>query len=258
MGARQGLKGRVEGAWGLRGSLPLAPGCQLCPPAARGALAALARPREMLYKCKFPSKSGSLVQQAISGAVSPIFHTLCLCLCLGQSCLPAPWRVGSWESSACRLADRPTRQAHCREAGPAAWAAAPGRGGVPPGPGVEGGGGRREPGEKGGSPFFRLEGFWTDGVGEREVLCLGPCLPDLGHPQRAPGPHLTPPGAQAWVQSRHDPPPALVPVTGWEPIFQVGRLRPEPWEGPWQWGRGGPEAGAVGSGVQTSRWKAEA
>lgn len=71
-------------------------------------------PRNALYKCKFPSKSGSLVPQAISAALSVQFFTLCVSvLCLGQSCLPGPWRVGSWKSSALQTC----RQAHRREAG---------------------------------------------------------------------------------------------------------------------------------------------
>ena len=124
--------------------------------------------RNALYKCKFPSKSGSLVQQAISVALSVQFFTLCVSvLCLGQSCLPGPWRVGSWKSSAlqtCRQAHPPGPPQRGRDL--RHGQAAPGQGGVPPGLGVGGAvAGWGEPGEKGGSPFFRLEGSGQMGWG---------------------------------------------------------------------------------------------
>lgn len=160
------------------GSLPLAPGHQLCPPAAWGAPAALApsrAPRNALYKCKFPSKSGSLVQQAIRTALSVQFFTLCVSvLCLGQSCLPAPWRVGSWKSSALQTC----RQAH--PPGPPQRGRTCGVGRLPQAAaechlaqGLGGGvGGWREPGEKGGSAFFRLGGSGQMGWGRGRAALL--------------------------------------------------------------------------------------
>ena len=105
----------VEGAWGLSGVPALGPQPPglVSPALPTCNLGCAGRPsqalKNALYKCKFPSKSGSLVQQAISVALSVQFFTLCVSvLCLGQSRLPGPWRVGSWKSSVLQTC----RQAH--------------------------------------------------------------------------------------------------------------------------------------------------
>lgn len=104
----------LVGGWGSlgtwQGSLHWV---QLCPPTAR------AWPlRNALYKCKFASEWGSLVQRAISVVLSVQFFTLCVSvLCLGQSFSLGCGRLAAGKVQLCREADRPTLQAHRRGQG---------------------------------------------------------------------------------------------------------------------------------------------
>lgn len=180
LGADEGrearLKGRgVEGAWGLSGVPAPALGCQLCPPAAWGALGRPSQAPEMLYiNVNSPSKSGSLLNKP-SAALSVQFFTLCVsALCLGNpvSRAVAGWQLGKFSFADCGQAHPPgppqrqdlRRGRCCSQAG----------GGVP-GQGLRGwGGGWREPGGEGRLPFFRLEGSGQMGWGRGGVLGLGP------------------------------------------------------------------------------------
>lgn len=202
------------------GSLPLAPGHQLCPPAAWGAPAALAGPREMLYiNVNFPpSRAPSFNKLSGRRCQSNFSHFVSLFSVWGNPVSPRRGGLAAGKVQLCRLADRPTRQAHRREAGPAAWAGCPRprRSATwPRGWGVGWGGGeslgrRAAPHSKGWGVLDR----W--GGGEGGLLCLGPCLPDLGHPQRAPGPSLTPlRGTSLGPESRHHPPPAPLSPSYW-------------------------------------------
>lgn len=184
-GGAERLGWREPGA--LVGSLPLAPGrrglCRrLCPPATWGVPAALAGPPEMHYiNVNFPPSRAPSFNKLSARHCQPNFsHFVSLFSVWGNPVSLGRGGLAAGKVQLCRLADRPTRQAHRREAGTCSA-------GRLPQARAERHLGGGEPGEKGGSPLFRAAGFWTDGVGERGGALLRPRLPDLGHPSEGTG-----------------------------------------------------------------------
>ena len=177
----------MEGAWGPSG-VP-APGPRPPGPPTRslGCTAAQARPREMHYiNVNFPpSRAPSFHKLSARLCQSNFSHFVSLFSVWGNPVSPGRGGLAAGKVQLCRLVDRPTAERQ----GPAAWAGCPrpGRRATWAGGGGCGAGVGRAWGE-GRLPILQAGGFWTDGVGEREgVLCLGPCLPDLGHPSEGTG-----------------------------------------------------------------------
>lgn len=214
----------LVGGWGSlgtwQGSLHWV---QLCPPTAR------AWPlRNALYKCKFASEWGSLVQRAISVVLSVQFFTLCVSvLCLGQSFSLGCGRLAAGKVQLCREADRPTLQAHRRGQGARHSQADPGQ--ARDRLGTRAGRGWGEDGSRPAAHCPGSRALGWGGVGEGGGRALSAAVPDLGPPHRALGLRVSlwPPtwGAQPGVLGAgHDLPAAAPPP----PCREQGSGNPQP------------------------------